>query len=729
MVLSGVVVSIRYRNESNGFTIAIVEVESEQVVCTGNIAHCVEGQSIRCEGSYTVHPKFGKQFKANRVEIEAPKSEDSIVKYLGSGLIKGIGPKTAMNIVSRFGKDTLDVIEFTPNRLLEVRGLSKLKVDELASSFMSVRYMQQAIIFLQSKGLGLKNAMKVFELYGKKTVSIITENPYKLIEDLDGIGFITADKIAKEVGISFDSDFRVRAGLIYVLRRSAEKEGNTFLPFDTSIVQTVQLLGLENDEKVKLLIDELTLDYKIKVFAVDDVKVIMSMTFFQTEKQIAVKLLALLREANVLNFSYEQDVREYENINKIKLHKNQVLAIADCFRHGVCVVTGGPGTGKTTIIHNILSVFKKNNLRVVLLAPTGRAAKRMYESTGQEASTIHRALMFGSLAYSNSPEILAADVVIVDEMSMVDIFLFRNLLNAIAVGTKLILLGDKDQLPSVGPGNVLRDILSSNCIPTVELSFIYRQGDKSLIAQNAHDINSGIMPKLHSKQADFFFVTENDSEQLANKVVDLVVKRLPKFLQIESQKIQVLCALKSGNNGIININKCIQEQLNPQLERLQIQTDDFVFRVGDKIMHTVNNYQLKWRRSVHSFSEKGQGVFNGDMGYISNIFDTGEMEVVFEDGRVSMYSVEDRLQLSLAYAITIHKSQGSEFEAIVMPVIYSSPMMMTRNLLYTAITRAKKTVVLCGSENAVKRMVDNNYIALRYSALNWFLNTLKAEKL
>ncbi|MDR1138523.1 MAG: ATP-dependent RecD-like DNA helicase [Clostridiales bacterium] len=726
--IEGVVDSIIYKDEATSYKIARINTGKDTIVCKGEFPNiCDVGHSVVCEGELVKDLKYGPQLKATQINIVTPRTTQSIIKYLSAGRIKGIGPATAKSIVDKFGKDTLEVMENRPGLLTNIRGINHQKIVEISKSIVQIRAMERSITYLLDKGIGPKTADKIYEVYKDNTIEIVSSNPYRLIEDINGIGFGTADNIAREIGIVHDSSLRIRAGLVHVLRQSTDKDGNTYLPYDMTIESTLQLMSLQDASKINDIVQELVLDYKIKVLEINDTKVVMNVLCYQAEKHIATKLLELYTSASISNYSYNDEIAEFERVHNIQLHAAQVNAIKQSVNSGVCIITGGPGTGKTTIIKNILDIFAKHRLRIIMLAPTGRAAKRILETTGYEASTIHRALMKDGQMRT---EPLACDVVIVDEMSMVDIFLFRNLLKAVANGTKLILVGDKDQLPSVGAGNVLRDLLQARVLPVAELSFIYRQGDNSLIAKNAHSINNGVMPQLDSKMSDFFFVDigNDHTQDIKSIVVDLVVNRLPKFAEVQSTRIQVLSAIKNGNAGVIALNKQLQASINPpSVDKHQIELEYTTLREGDKVMNVVNNYQLKWKKRDNS--ETGEGVFNGDMGQILSILDNGEVVVLFDDDRVVSYNREILMQLMLAYAITIHKSQGSEFDVVVMPVVQGPSMMMTRNLLYTAITRGKKLVVLVGTRYAVEKMVVNNYVAMRYSALWYFLSKISQQQL
>lgn len=724
MVIKGSIDEIRFRNEQNGYSIIVMDIEGEPIITVGTFPPVAEGEYLTLTGDFVIHPKFGKQFKATNVSNAKPDTLDGIIRYLGSGLIKGIGPKTALTIVEHFGIKTLDIIENQPYRLTGIRGISKAKAEEIVSAFGALKSMQDAIMFLQGHNLSLNMSLKIHKYYGSDVIAKVSTNPYKLIEDIDGVGFLTADKLARSLGIERTSDFRLRAGIVYVLKDSGEKNGNTYLPMEDILSEVKKLLGIEDTEALEKNIQALVLEHRIKLTDIDGINCIMLTSTYRTEKNAATLLVKLSNDSGNIKHEVISEIAEFERANNILFHDQQKVAIESGINEGVVVITGGPGTGKTTIIKCILFILNKFNLRTALMAPTGRAAKRLSESTGDEAKTIHRALMMDadSNFYKTDGEKLVADVIIVDEFSMVDIFLFNTLLSRLSAGTKAIFVGDKDQLPSVGAGNVLADILASGIIPTVALSQIYRQAEQSLIVTNAHLINSGMMPDLKCVTKDFFFSNGRDAGEIAKTVEGMVNTRIPKFLDIEPFKVQVLCPMKNGLAGSINLNKLLQNALNPHKDNRELIEEDYCFRVGDKVMHIANNYNLEWKRHIGYMAEDGNGVFNGDLGVIRDIrIESGEIDVFFEDGRVATYTQDIRNQLILAYAITVHKSQGSEFDAVVVPIVSGNYMIMTRNLLYTAITRAKRMVVLVGSESNIKRMVDNNYIAKRFSALNKFI--------
>ncbi len=717
MTIKGDVDEIKFRNEENGFTIVVLDVEGEPVIATGVFPPLVEGQTVSLEGKFVTHPRYGRQFKSEKCVINRPSGVDGIVRYLGSGLIKGIGPVLALRIVNSFGENTFKIIEKNPTLLATVKGISKQKAEEISENYAQIKEMQDAIMTLQSFDIPLGTAMKIYKHYEKKTVELVMENPYRLIEEVDGIGFITADRIALNAGIPRDSDFRKSAGIIYVLKENVNKNGNTCYPCEQTVKDASQLLSLST-ESVGEVAEGLILERRLKKEILDGVEMYMLPWVYRAEKTSAVLLSRLIDGADQSAYAVSGDITHYQEKYGITLHENQIEAIESAFSSGVVVVTGGPGTGKTTIIKCIIELFEGLKKSVMLMAPTGRAAKRMSEATGRDASTIHRACKIGT--EFGSDEDIIADVIIVDEFSMVDVFLFEALLKKILQGTRLVLVGDKDQLPSVGAGNVLADLMKSGVVKTVKLNHVYRQAQESLIVTNAHAINRGEMPTLDCTDKDFFYLSTPQGEVTAQKTVEMV-RRAAKYIGVEPERVQVLCPMKNGVSGAINLNKMLQENLNP-ISGETITDEDYTYAVGDKVMHIVNNYDLEWKQTIGYLYKEGKGVFNGDIGTVRAISrERGEMEVEFEDGRVAVYTRDIFSQLVLAYAITVHKSQGSEFDAIVMPITAGGPMIMTRNLLYTAITRAKKMVVLVGDKYFVRRMVENDFVATRYSLLCDFL--------
>ena len=572
----------------------------------------------------------------------------------------------------------------------------------------------------------MNTSLKIYKVYGDDTVNLLSSNPYLLIEDVDGIGFITADKIARNMGIKPDSAFRLRAGVVHTLKESVNSSGNTYLPKDELITLSARLLDCD-EQKIEELLPDMVIERKIKTFEVDGVEAITLPSVYRAEYSCATQLVSLIENRNLVEYDVESDVKHFEKVNSISFHPSQKDAISYAINSGAVIITGGPGTGKTTIIKCILSICLSLSRSVMCMAPTGRASKRMSEATGFEASTIHRALGLTPDVDMQNEEPLDCDVVIVDEFSMVDVFLFRTLLSRLREGTRLIMVGDSDQLPSVGAGNVLHDLIESKVVPNVRLTHIYRQSSDSTIVTCAHAVNKGEMPMIDNKSCDFFFMRARTPEEVADTVVNVASSRIPKYLNVPPTSVQVLCPLKQGVAGVINLNRRLQQTLN-SMNGKKIETEEYSFYVGDKVMHTVNNYELEWKLYQGYRITQGAGVFNGDIGTVIEVDPVqNSLEVEFEDGRVVNYVGGAIDELMLAYSITVHKSQGSEFDAVVMPVVSGSSMILTRNLLYTAITRAKRAVVLVGDEYNVKKMVANDYIAKRYSALVYFINKAQAK--
>lgn len=733
MLICGQIESIVYRNEENSYTVAKVNSNGEFFTCVGKFPTVTEGERVEIEGTPIKNAKYGEQISVESIKVLPPNSTEGIKKYLSSGLIKGIGPVTADSIVEMFKEETLNIIEFNPMKLAEVRGVSKEKAIAIAQTFKDLKQMQNAVMFLQNYNITTNLAVKIYKTYFDKTEEILKTNPYKLVEDVDGIGFLSADKIAQKLGIPSDSKFRFRAGILYALKENSDRAGNTYMPKELLLNEVAKLLNVDvnqTEQKIDDILGELAVECIIKEFIQDDKPCEMLTKMYFMEQSVAQKLLQLKNEFDSPNLDVSADIEDYELSNGISLHIKQKLAVETAVNNGVCVITGGPGTGKTTIVKCVLNSFKKLHKQCILLAPTGRAAKRLNESTGEDASTIHRALDLdfkngnGMFFTKNEQDPLTADVVIVDETSMVDSQLMYNLLRAIKRNAQLILVGDKDQLPSVGAGNVLSDILQSGIVSVVELTEIYRQDAKSYIITNAHLINEGKMPILDNTSKDFFFENRADSIEMLHTCIALVTLRLPKFMHIDASKIQVLAPMKLGPCGVDNLNAELQKMINPaKPSTTEIQTERTIYRVGDKVMQTVNNYEQSWQRTGDDgIFENGQGVFNGDSGTIESISrQTGEINVLFEDGRLATYARENIFDLMLSYAITIHKSQGSEFDVVVMPIISGASAILTKNLLYTAVTRAKKMVVLVGTKQNIARMVHNNYTVKRYSMLKQFL--------
>ena len=740
MTIKGVVESIVFHSDGTGFTVAKVLSDLKITTVVGQFSTIFEGQTLNAEGKIVQSERWGEQFQVESYTLSDPVTEIGIEKYLASGLIPGIGPVTARNIVERFGKETLDIIELNPQMLSQVPGVSPKKAAAIGGAFLQLKSMQDVIMFCQKYDISVNLSSKIFKIYGEQTQVLIKTNPYRLVEDVDRVGFKTADKIALSLGIEKDSTYRMRAGLVYLLKLTSEREGNTYLPEDIIKTELKKLLGIEINNYIPQfedVVNQLVLESVVKRCVFEGIKCIMLVKFFNTELKIANKLIALNLHADKKEQDLSSEIESFERFHKVKFHENQKKAIEIAINNGVCVITGGPGTGKTTIIKCILQILKSRNLRPSLLAPTGRAAKRMSESCGEDASTIHRALMVGHITedileeggyfYYNETRKYPFDAVIVDEVSMVDVNLMLSLLNALANGTRLILVGDINQLPSVGAGNVLSDIISSQQIKCAQLTHVYRQSESSLIITNAHAINNGNMPIIDNKCKDFFFESRENQEDILATITSLVTTRLPNFLHLTPEKIQVLAPMRAGICGIDNLNTILQQKINPpEPNKLEYKMDRVVFRVGDKVMQTSNNYTQTWRKPRPNGSfEIGEAVFNGDIGYVSNIVkETDSVEVTFEDGRITEYTREDAKQMMLSYAITIHKSQGSEFDVVVIPIIAGASSILTRNLLYTAVTRAKQLVVLVGSRKNLRIMVSNNYTAKRYSALSIFLEKI-----
>lgn len=723
MVISGIIEEIIFRNNENNYTVLNLTSNGENIVAVGKFPPVSEGEQVELNGSFTKHSKYGEQFAVTSVKLTPPNTLDGIVRYLSSGLIKGVGPITALNIVSKFKKDTLEIIEFNPQRLTEVKGISTKKADEICKSFSQIKQMQNAVIYLQAHNISTNMAIKIFNVYGDQTENVLKTNPYKLVEDIDGVGFFTADKIAQNLGIKSDSEFRFRAGIMHALKENSEKSGNTYITKSNLIDNVYTLLGiktLDNEDIINKIL--LALQYSNQIKILDDEKIMLT-KYFMLEKSVAI-MLTLLNDFEKNDIDLSAEIKLFEDFNHIKMHDNQKEAVSTAINNGVSIITGGPGTGKTTIVKCILQLFNNMRKNVLLLAPTGRASKRLSESTGKEAQTIHRALELdftsSNMFNYNNMNKLPHDVIIVDEVSMVDIQLFYYLLRAIRKGAHLILVGDKDQLASVGAGNVLADLLDSNKIATVCLTQIYRQSENSLIITNAHAINNGKMPIINNKSNDFFFLEKEDNESVLKSVIEMCTSRISNFLKTDNSKIQVLAPMKAGVCGIDNMNKSLQDKLNPpSLKKAELVFDKYIYRVGDRVMQITNNYERTWNKG---YKEQGTGVFNGDIGVIDLIdINTGEVIVEFEDGRRVSYLKSDLNELTLSYAITIHKSQGSEFDVVVLPLLSGPPMLLTRNLLYTAVTRAKKMVVIIGTKMCVRRMVSNNHTQTRYTMLKELL--------
>ncbi len=723
--IEGYVERIVYRNEDNGYTVMTVMEDNEEYSCVGIVQFVNEGEYIEIEGEMETHTSYGEQVKITSYNIKAPEDEIAIIRYLGSGAIKGIGPKMADRIVAKFKENTFKIIEEEPERLAEIKGISTRMAMEIATQLEEKRDMRKALIFLQQFGISLNLAIKIYNKYGLETFTIVKTNPYKLAEDINGIGFKIADEIAEKAGIDRNSDFRIKSCILYVLSQAATG-GHAYLPKEELVGYAVNMLGIDIEDIENYLVD-LVMDKKVVVKNKSDV---YAANFYYTELNIAKMLIDLDIKEDI---DEEKILKRLENIEKqekTELDKMQRDAIVTAMKNGISVITGGPGTGKTTTINTLIKMFEREGLSILLAAPTGRAAKRMSEATGFEAQTIHRLLEINgspddsgaSMRFERNEENpLEIDVIIIDEMSMVDMFLMNALLKAITIGTRLVLVGDVDQLPSVGAGNVLRDIIGCNKFNVVMLTKIFRQEEQSSIVLNAHKINKGEQISLDNKSKDFLFVRKPSAAEVIDATVKLVRDKLPQYVGCHKTEVQVLTPMRKGVLGVENLNIILQKNLNPPSpSKNEKEIGGGIFREGDKVMQIKNNYQLEWEiRGMHGIAvEKGLGVFNGDMGKIILVNTYAEyLEVEFDDGKIVMYPFKQLDELELAYAATIHKSQGSEYPAIVFPALTGPAVLMNRNLLYTCVTRAKKCVTIVGVPSTVQGMINNCNEQKRYSGL------------
>lgn len=723
--ITGYVEHIVYRNEENGYTVMNLVAEEEEITCVGVFHVINEGESIEASGEYTVHPSYGRQFRVEKYEMKAPEDLISIERYLGSGAIKGVGTALAARIVRRFKEDTFRIIEEEPERLAEIKGISERKAMEIAQQTEEKKELRQAMIFLQQYGISLNLAVKIYHTYGMEMYRIIQENPYKLADDMEGVGFRIADEIARRVGIHMDSDFRIRSGILYVLIQ-ASSEGHTYLPKEILTQRTCELLEVDAEHVEKHYMD-MAIDKKLVLKQSDEQLQIYASTFYYMEVNTAVMLRELNVKYDVSETEIDHRIHQIEENTDLELDEMQRIAVKESVCNGLLVITGGPGTGKTTTINTIIRYFESEGYDICLAAPTGRAAKRMSETTGYEAKTIHRLLeLSGGMEEHagferNEQNPLETDVIIIDEMSMVDISLMHSLLKAVIAGTRLILVGDVNQLPSVGPGCVLKDIIDAHACNVVRLNRIFRQASQSDIIVNAHKINRGKEVILDNKSRDFFFLKRQDANVIISICIQLIQQKLPKYVSAKPFDIQVLTPMRKGLLGVERLNQILQQYLNPPAkEKAEREHGQMVFRVGDKVMQTKNNYQAEWEiRSRYGIPiEKGLGVFNGDMGIVKEINTFSEtMTVEYEEGKIVEYPFKQLDELELAYAITIHKSQGSEYPAVVIPLLGGPRMLMNRNLLYTAVTRARKCVTLVGDDATFFRMIENANEQKRYSGL------------
>lgn len=732
----GYVTHIIYRNEENGYTVFEILSDEETIGCTGYPGPIHEGEGCVVSGKIETHPIYGEQLKIDEYRALAPQNADAVFRYLSSGAVKGIGETLAERIVKRFGEDAMRILTEEPERLSEVKGISERMARSVASQFQENKDERDALLFMQQYGITNKQAIRIYQTYGLELYGILKENPYRLAEDIDGIGFLQADAIARRIGIQIDSGFRVRSALLYALDLSVE-EGHCFLPEETLLEKTANLLAVKPENpllqtELMNLITERVLILKHQA----GVDAVYSATTFYREKQIAETLLHLS------SFAPRQEIADYkEPLAEAELEHDELQekALRYAADHTVLLISGGPGTGKTTIIRSILSMYRKANMEVLLAAPTGRAAKRMAVLAGQEAMTLHRLLGIrpaeedgaksGFFYDRNEEAPLEADAIIVDEMSMVDIFLFHSLIRAVRPGCRLILVGDVEQLPSVGPGRVLKDLIASKAFPTVMLQKIFRQEEESDIVRNAHRILRGEELKLNNDSKDFFFLERESPEVIYKHIVQLIREMLPGYLHCDREEIQVLTPMRGGSLGVETLNKVLQSVLNPPAKnKPELNIKNSVFREGDKVMQTRNNYAAVWE-IPGNFGipiESGEGVFNGDFGRIIEIDKAAEtLQVLFDDERVVRYERTDMEDLELAYAVTVHKSQGSEYPAIILPLLSGPSSLMNRNLLYTAVTRARSAVVILGSRQCLTEMEKNRNENKRHTGLQERIRELR----
>ena len=728
--LAATVLETTFRNDENGYTVLRVSIGRSTQTVVGQMPELSSGESVTFDGDWIEHAIYGKQFSAKTCKITPPSTLSAIEKYLGSGLIRGIGPATAKLIVRAFGEDALQILEEKPYRLTEVQGIGAKKAAMIVDSYTQQMSMRRVLVFLQNYGLSPNLAMKIAKYYGENTIELIQQNPYRMVTDIEGVGFLTADRIALSMGVDSQSEFRIRAALYYLLNEAANNGGHTYLPRLMLMERAKSMLRVD-EELISRQVQEALLTKMLVGFSLSGVEDAICLPFFfHAESEIALRMHQLMDSRPYKRVpGVKERIEKMEQEMHISFSELQKRAIQNAVEEGLLVITGGPGTGKTTIIRCILRLLKEDN-DILLCAPTGRAAKRMSEATGEEAKTIHRMLEYGGdenvfTRDENYP--LETDCLIVDEVSMVDVSLMRGLLRAILPGTRVILVGDADQLPSVGAGNVLKDILQSDVVPSVRLTDIFRQESDSMIVNNAHRINRGEMPILNVRNTDFFFERKVLQTEAAQTISALLSTRLPKYLgfpkgqwQREAiRSIQVLSPSKKGDCGSLMLNRLLQDALNPENPRQDALTHgDLEFRVGDKVIQTKNDYQISFIRKSTFGTEEGTGVFNGDVGYVERI-DPAEhlMTVCFDEERLVTYQKQQLDALELAYCLTVHKSQGSEFPVVIIPVVGGPPMLMARNLLYTALTRAKQLVVLVGREEIIQQMVQNDHVATRYTTL------------
>ncbi|EMJ5874407.1 ATP-dependent RecD-like DNA helicase [Clostridioides difficile] len=733
--LEGMISEIVFKNEDNGYTIAHLVNENDEIVVVGCMPTLAIGESIEVEGKWVNHKIYGTQFEVNSFMPVTPSSLEGIYVYLSSGMIHGIGEKMAKRIIDKFGVDTLEVIQNSPEKLQEVEGIGSKKVKQIVKSYEEDRELRNIIIQLSPFGITPNYCLKIYKKYKSSAIEVINKNPYQLAEDIRGIGFKVADSIASKIGIDKNSKDRICQGILYTLNKSLSN-GHTYLPEHVLIQDSEKLLEL-NGEIIKECVMMLVYNQKIHIEKVNNENLIYLMPYYLAENGVCSQIVKLSQyEFEDLKIDIDNEINVLEEDKKIKLAEKQILAVKESVNSGVLIITGGPGTGKTTTINAIIDIFENNGKSVTLAAPTGRAAKRMSETSNKEAKTIHRLLEMGFSTdddltfFKDEEDPINSDVIIVDEVSMVDIILMYNLLRAIKLGTRVILVGDSDQLPSVGAGNVLKDMINSNIINVVKLNEIFRQAQESMIIVNAHKINNGEPLYLNTKGKDFFFIRKSTNEEILNEIIGLVNERLPKFYKVDKLKdIQVLSSMRKGELGVTNLNIELQKYLNKK-EKFKVE-ESFskrLFRVGDKVMQVKNNYTKKWE--TEDQKESGEGIYNGDIGYVYHIDkDKKTIYILFDQTKIVSYLYDELDEIDHSFCTTIHKSQGSEFPVVVLPIAWAPPMLLSRNLLYTAVTRAKKLVVLVGDVKYLEYMIKNNRVNQRYSNLGHKLNKFKQEGL
>ncbi|HBF4994250.1 TPA: ATP-dependent RecD-like DNA helicase [Clostridioides difficile] len=733
--LEGMISEIVFKNEDNGYTIAHLVNENDEIVVVGCMPTLAIGESIEVEGKWVNHKIYGTQFEVNSFMPVTPSSLEGIYVYLSSGMIHGIGEKMAKRIIDKFGVDTLEVIQNSPEKLQEVEGIGSKKVKQIVKSYEEDRELRNIIIQLYPFGITPNYCLKIYKKYKSSAIEVINKNPYQLAEDIRGIGFKVADSIASKIGIDKNSKDRICQGILYTLNKSLSN-GHTYLPEHVLIQDSEKLLEL-NGEIIKECVMMLVYNQKIHIEKVNNENLIYLMPYYLAENGVCSQIVKLSQyEFEDLKIDIDNEINVLEEDKKIKLAEKQILAVKESVNSGVLIITGGPGTGKTTTINAIIDIFENNGKSVTLAAPTGRAAKRMSETSNKEAKTIHRLLEMGFSTdddltfFKDEEDPINSDVIIVDEVSMVDIILMYNLLRAIKLGTRVILVGDSDQLPSVGAGNVLKDMINSNIINVVKLNEIFRQAQESMIIVNAHKINNGEPLYLNTKGKDFFFIRKSTNEEILNEIIGLVNERLPKFYKVDKLKdIQVLSSMRKGELGVTNLNIELQKYLNKK-EKFKVE-ESFskrLFRVGDKVMQVKNNYTKKWE--TEDQKESGEGIYNGDIGYVYHIDkDKKTIYILFDQTKIVSYLYDELDEIDHSFCTTIHKSQGSEFPVVVLPIAWAPPMLLSRNLLYTAVTRAKKLVVLVGDVKYLEYMIKNNRVNQRYSNLGYKLNKFKQEGL